>query len=93
MGFYLKHPGSAIDYGVDWGAGYLDGERVAASDWRVAPEEPGGVVVGATVTGPQRTAVTLVGGNEGRVYRVTNAVTLSDGRRDERSLTIRIEER
>ncbi|MBV7255210.1 hypothetical protein KCG44_00275 [Pacificimonas sp. WHA3] len=93
MGFYLKSPASEIDYAVDWSAGYLDGETVTASAWRIEPEEPDGLVVGVTVTGPQRTAATLMGGCEGHVYRVANDVTLSDGRRDTRTLTIRIEER
>ena len=93
MGFFLKRADAEIDYAVDWGAGYLDGETVAASDWRVDPEEADGLAVGATTTGPQRTAATLLSGREGAVYRVTNRVTLSDGRRDERSLTVRIEER
>jgi len=29
----------------------------------------------------------------GRLYRLTNRVTLSDGQMDERSVTIRVEER
>ncbi|WP_443028026.1 phage fiber-tail adaptor protein [Sphingopyxis sp. Root1497] len=40
-----------------------------------------------------RCAATLDGGEAGGVYRVTNRVTLSDGQIDERSLTLRVEER
>ncbi|MHB9880072.1 phage fiber-tail adaptor protein [Pacificimonas sp. ICDLI1SI03] len=93
MGFYLKSPGSSIDYAVDWGAGYLEDEQIVGSSWRVEPDDAGGLVIGATVTGPQRTAATLSGGTEGAVYRIVNSIELSDGRQDERSLTIRIEER
>ena len=37
--------------------------------------------------------VTLAGGVAGHVYRVTNRVTMSDGQIDERSVTVRAEER
>ncbi len=91
MGSYLKDPRATVDYSVDWAAGYLDGNTVTASAWSVAPE--GGVAVVADATSATRTAATLEGGLAGRVYRVTNHVTLSDGRQDSRSLTVRIEAR
>ncbi|MGB7404488.1 MAG: hypothetical protein WA906_02250 [Pacificimonas sp.] len=93
MGFYLKSPGAAIDYAVDWGAKYLDGEAVSTSDWSVEPDHAGGLAVQATIHGPERTAATLAGGALGRVYRVKNRVTLSDGRMDERLISIRVDER
>ena len=93
MAFFLKDPGARIDYAVDWGAGYLHGETIAVSDWSVAPVEPGGVVPGSTLFSPTRTGATLEGGLPGQVYRVTNRVTLSDGRTDERSIALRVEQR
>ena len=93
MGFYLKDPASSIDYTVDWGAGYLDGQTIAASSWRVEPQEAGGLVAEASATGSGRTIVTLAKGRSGRVYRVVNKVTLSDGRSDERTVSIRVDER
>lgn len=93
MSFYLKDPGSRIDYAVDWGASYLDGQVVAGSAWNVFPDEPGGIVVEASSFDLARTSVTLSGGVLGHVYSVTNRVTLSDGRADERSITVRVEDR
>lgn len=93
MGFYLKSPEASIDYAVDWGAGYLDGQTIEASNWSVAPEEDGGVEVVAASLLPSRSMAELSGGLPGRVYRVTNRVTLSDGRVDVRTLGLRIEER
>ena len=90
---YLKSPAASVDYSVDWGAGYLDAESVAASDWAVEPEHAGGLIVAAQATLSTRAAATLEGGVPGRVYRVTNHVTLSDGRADSRTLAIRVEER
>ncbi|MEE4350418.1 MAG: hypothetical protein V2J26_09335 [Pacificimonas sp.] len=47
----------------------------------------------AEVHGPERCAATLAGGLRGHVYRVTNRVTFTDGRTDERSLSIRVDDR
>ena len=93
MSSYLKDPRAGVDYAVDWGAGYLDGNTVSDSAWSVSPVETDGIAVVATATQPTRTAATLEGGLAGKVYRVTNHVTLSDGRQEARTLTIRVEDR
>ncbi len=93
MSFYLKDPHSRVDYAVDWGVGYLDGQTIAASSWAVTPAEPDGIAVDGSSFDLLRTAATLTGGVAGHVYSVSNRVTLSDGQIDERSLTIRVEER
>lgn len=92
MSFYLKDPAARVDYAIDW-AGYLDGQAIAASLWSVAPAEAGGVAVASESYDLVRTAATLSGGLAGHVYSVTNRVTLSDGQVDERSITLRVEER
>lgn len=93
MSLYLKDPGARIDYAIDWGEAYLDGQIIAASAWRVEPEEDDGAIVEVSSFDPRRTAATVSGGVPGHVYRIGNRVTLSDGRSDERSLTLRVEER
>jgi hypothetical protein len=92
MSLYLKDPQARIDHGIDWSA-YLGGQSVSASAWFVAPDEAGGVTVEASSFEPLRTSVRLSGGAVGRIYRVTNRVTLSDGQVDERSGLFRVEER
>jgi len=92
MAFYLKDPQSRVDYSIDW-TGYLDGQVVAGSSWAVLPAEAGGVAVDASAFSLDRTAATLTGGKIGHVYSVINEVTLSDGRVDQRSITLRVEER
>ena len=93
MTMIAKDPGTRIDYEFDWAAAYPDGQAVLVSDWIVAPDEAGGVTAPAAAHDLTRTTVTLAGGIAGRVYRVTNRVTLSDGQIDERSVTMRVEER
>lgn len=93
MGIFLKDPAATIDYAVDWSAGYLAGQSISAADWLVAPVEAGGITLAASRVEPGRAVATLAGGVSGRVYRVTNRVTFSDGRNDDRTLVVRVEER
>ncbi|HEV2865930.1 MAG TPA: hypothetical protein VGX37_05400 [Allosphingosinicella sp.] len=93
MSFYLKDPQSRVDYGIDWGAGYLAGQTIAGSAWSVEPQEAGGIVIDAAAFDSTRTAATLTGGVAGRVYSVSNHITLSDGRSDDRSISLRVEQR
>lgn len=93
MTMMVKDPDSRIDFEFDWGAAYPDGQAVLASVWAVAPDDAGAVAVVAAAHDLMQSTVTLAGGVAGRVYRVTNRVTLSDGQIDERSMTVRVEER
>jgi hypothetical protein len=94
MSIFVKDPAASIDHAIDWDAGYLTGRGIAASLWSVLPSAGDAPLMLANprVVGG-RTAVTLSGGVAGRVYRVTNRVTLSDGSSDERTLAVRVEER
>ena len=90
MSLIAKDPQARIDYVIDWSA-YLAGQSVIASEWSVHPA--GGLTVEEAAFEPGRTSVRVSGGALGHVYRLTNRVTLSDGQVDERSVTVRVEER
>jgi len=93
VGIFLKDPAAAIDYAIDWSAGYLGNRNIVASTWQAAPAEPGGIAIAAARRSAVGTAATLTGGIAGHVYRLTNRVTLSDTQVDERSVTVRVEAR
>ena len=90
MSLIAKDPQARIDHVIDWSA-YLAGQSVIASVWSVSPV--GGLTVEEAALEPGRTSVRVSGGAVGHVYRLTNRVTLSDGQVDERSVTVRVEER
>ena len=93
MTLLMKDPEAVLDYSIDWGAEYLNGDLVADSLWSVAPDEPGGVaVVGDDFDGTS-TSVKAGGGLVGRVYKLVNHVTLESGRIDNRSIVLRVEAR
>jgi hypothetical protein len=37
MTFYLKDPHSRVDYALNWGAAYLEGQTIVGSGWAVEP--------------------------------------------------------
>lgn len=92
-GLFLKDPDAALEYRVDW-SGATGGEvALVSSEWRVEPVEPGGLVVSAQRFEGRDALARLSGGLAGHVYRVGNLAGFSDGTSDERSLTVRVEER
>ncbi|MDR6852152.1 hypothetical protein J2Y54_001672 [Sphingomonas sp. BE123] len=92
MGIFLKDPAAALDYAIDWAA-IAGAAGLNASSWTVAPAQDGGLTVVAEAVSGSRCAATVEGGHPGMVYRLTNQVTWSDGRRDARSLDVRVERR
>ena len=84
-------PQAKLDYAVDWSAWLQSGETISASTWSVpagiseatpAPSETDGVAT-----------IWLTGGTAGQLYTVTNHITTSMGREDDRSLFLRVIER
>jgi hypothetical protein len=93
MTLYVKDPQARIDYAIDWSAAYLDGQAIAQSIWTISPAEADAISVAASTFDAQQTSATLTGGLPGRIYRITNRVTLTDGQIDERSISLRVEGR
>ncbi len=92
MGIFLKDPAAALDYAIDWAA-IAGASSLSGSDWTVEPAHDDGLVVVAEAVSGPRCAATVEGGRPGIVYRLTNQVSWSDGRRDVRSLDVRVERR
>lgn len=93
MSFHLKDPGAVLDYAVDWGAEYLDGDALVESSFALTPVESGGAVVTGSSFDAKVATVTVGGGIAGHQYRLVNHVTLQSGREDERTIVLRVEQR
>lgn len=93
MTLILKDPDAVVDYAVDWGADYLNGDSLASSAWQVTPGELNGVAVTAHTFDASVATVKVSGGLAGRVYRLSNLVEMESGRRDARSFVLRVEAR
>lgn len=91
MADYLADPASVLDYVVDWTSWLAAGETLTASSWTV------GTGITQTTPSPSFTTVKatiwLTGGTADSTYRITNHITTSAGRQDERSFTVRVLDR
>lgn len=87
---FTKDPDAVLDYGVDWSAWLGSGETISTSTWEVAS---GMTMDSDTLSGG--TAIVWLSGGEARPYPyvVTNRITTSGGRTDDRSLYITVTER
>lgn len=89
MSDFIKDPDALLDYACDWSAWLQDGESIADSEWLPAD----GITATTTTISGAVTTVWLSGGDDGSTYRVTNRITTSAGRIDDRTLTIRVRQR
>lgn len=89
---FTKDPDAVLDYACDWSA-WLSGDTIASSTWTV----PDGLTEGTGDYESTHTAtealVWLSGGTAGRTYAVTNRITTTEGREDERTIYVRVRER
>jgi hypothetical protein len=85
---FTKDPNAVLDYTVDW-TRWLAGDQIATSQWLV----PTGVTKMADSKTTSSATVWLSGGTAGQSYTVTNRITTTGGRTEDRSFTIRVEER
>lgn len=86
---HIKDPAAVLDYWLDWGTWLVPGEALLTSTWTTT----GTTVLGASAIFGALTQVWVSGGTRGEALTLTNQVTTSDGRTDERSLSLLILER
>jgi hypothetical protein len=85
---FTKDPHAVLDYTVDW-TRWLAGDTIATSTWLV----PAGLTKQADSKTSTAATVWLSGGTAGQSYTVTNRITSGAGRTEDRSFSIRVEER
>jgi len=86
---FRKDPSAALDYGFDWSDWLTSGEVLSASAWTV----PTGINNDNDSRGTDTTVIWLSGGTAGQSYTIACKVTTDDGRIDERSFVIQVENR
>lgn len=88
---YAKDLAAVLDWTIDWSTWLGTGETITASTWTVTPT--GLPVETSTSTGTTATVWLGAGGTEGSTFLVTNRITTSAGRTDERSIQITTQQR
>lgn len=86
---HKKDPDAVLDWTMDWNEWLGPSETISNSSWEVSP----GIVIQSTNNTQKTAVVWLSGGTSGQVYLITNRITSSDGRTDDRSFTLRCTQR
>lgn len=89
---FTKDSDAVLDYTLDWSQWLTTADTITASTYTVTPSETGGVTVDDQSFTGTKTTVWLSGGVAGQKYFVTNHITTSGGRQDDRSLRITVKE-
>lgn len=85
---FVKDPAAVLDYTIDWEY-WLDTDTIDTSVWTV----PAGIVNAADANTATTATIWLSGGTHDTVYSVTNTITTTGGRTDERSIEVHVENR
>lgn len=87
---FTKDPDAVLDYSVDWSL-WLAGDEISTSEWILAQ---GALLEKVTDTKTTTKAtVWLRGGEAGTTYLVTNRIVTVGGRTDDRTISVKVEER
>ncbi|SOE25627.1 phage fiber-tail adaptor protein [Streptomyces sp. OK228] len=86
---YIKDPDAVLDYPWDWTDWLAPGEIITASQFIVSA----GLDLNSSSFSATTAIAWLAGGTQGTSYLVTNRITTSAARTDDRSLTIRVKNR
>lgn len=91
MNAITKDPDAALDYGFDWSAWLQTGETITNSAWSVDDDS---LTIDSDTHDDTSTTVWLSGGTvRSYPYTVTNRITTSAGRIDDRSFQVYVAER
>lgn len=91
MSTYLKDPDAVLDYQVDWSSWLAEGETL--SDHTITADD--GITVDSSNITDSNTTVTawLSGGTAGRKYKVVYRITTTEGRTDDRTISLVVRNR
>jgi len=98
----IKDPNSIVEYGRNWGGtdGWLaSNETITTSNWYITSDEEDIPTLAINITGSGisvdelSTSVWLEGGTDGVKYKLTNRITTSQGRTEDRTGIITVREK
>lgn len=90
MSVMLKDDNAVIDFSEDWSSWLASGETIATSSWSVSPDS---LTIDSNTNDTTSATAWVSGGTVGTVYRLTNRITTSASRTDERTVVVRVEKR
>ena len=100
----LKDPDAVLPYSINWAStdgtndgtsadtGWLQGDTIATSTWSVSGPDAL-LIVDSNSNSTTTTTVVLSAGTANRSYKVTNHIVTAAGYEDDRSITVRVQQR
>lgn len=88
---FTKDPQAVLDYKIDWSAWLASGETISTSTWTV----PSGITDDSDSITDSNTSTTiwLSGGTADTDYDLINHIVTSEGREEDRTITIGVRQR
>jgi hypothetical protein len=83
-----KDPNAVLDYEIDWSKWLPMGDTILTSEWLVAD----GIDMDSETNTNTTTTIWLSGGTAGQRYSLTNRITTTGGRTQDRTIVIRVKE-
>ncbi len=83
---FTKDPDAELDYRRDWSKWLPEGDTIETSTWLV----PDGITSESESHDDTTATIWLSGGTVGQSYEITNRITTTEGRTDDRTFTVAI---
>lgn len=90
MAWFYLDPQAKLDFGHDWTVWLTPGDVIADSTWSITPTGP---TLDNSTHGNTSTTIWVSGGTIGVSYLLVNHITTAQGRQDDRSVTLRCQQR
>ena len=93
--FIDKDPGAKLNYTIDWTDWMPTSATISTSTWalQTITGDAAPLVNHATAIDTYKTSVTISGGTAGKIYKVTNTITLNSGLIDKRYFRLNVKAR
>jgi hypothetical protein len=85
----VKDPNAVLDYKFDWSAWLAVSETITSSTWTV----PAGITKQSDTHDTSSTTIWLTSGTAGITYMLVNEIVTNQGRTENRSLSLFLEDR
>lgn len=92
-GSYIdKDPGAKLNYSIDWTDWMPQSDTISTSTWTLETisGDAAPLVNHSTAINTYKTSVTISGGTSGKIYKVTNTITLGSGLIDKRYFRLKV---
>lgn len=87
---FTKDPDAILDYEIDWSSWLTPGDdTITGSSWTATS----GITIDSDTTTTTTATVWLSGGTAGSFYEVTNHIVTAAGREDDRTITLKCQEK